>query len=83
MSAVTVRPDLALVVRARQLAGPRGAKIRQTAGLSQSELAGAVGVTPAAICRWEHEERKPRGVAAVRYAQVLNMLDGMSEGDSP
>ena len=67
--------DLALVMEAREAArSGRGERLRTAAGISQGELAAAIGVTPACISRWEAGDRRPRGVAAMAYAQLLRSL---------
>lgn len=67
--------DLGLVMEAREAArSGRGERLRIAAGISQGELAAAIGVTPAAVSRWEAGERRPRGDAAVAYAQLLRSL---------
>lgn len=67
--------DVALLIEARDAAASgRGARLRAAAGLSQAELAAAVGVTPACISRWEAGARRPRGGAAVAYGQLLHAL---------
>jgi transcriptional regulator with XRE-family HTH domain len=48
--------------------------IRVAAGISLSELAREIGVSPAAVCRWEANQRTPRGPAAVRYGEALDAL---------
>jgi transcriptional regulator with XRE-family HTH domain len=59
----------------RQLAASGKAKaIREHAGLSIREVAGAIDVSPSGIFRWENGERTPRGDAAVRYAKFLRQL---------
>ena len=67
--------DLPLLAEARAacLTG-KGKATRLAAGLSQGEIARAIGVTPATLSRWEAERRHPTGEAAVRYAQVLRAL---------
>jgi DNA-binding transcriptional regulator YiaG len=68
--------DLTPVVRARRaLKSGRAIEIRLAAGLSQSEIATALGVSQAAVCRWEAGERRPRGDAARRYGQLLDVLE--------
>jgi DNA-binding transcriptional regulator YiaG len=49
-------------------------RVRQGAGLSQSDLARAVRVTPATVCRWENRTRNPRGANALAYAEILERL---------
>lgn len=48
--------------------------IRRAAGLSLSEVAGAVGVTKAAVIRWERGESVPRERHAVAYGRLLEQL---------
>jgi transcriptional regulator with XRE-family HTH domain len=67
--------ELSLLIEGRAaVTSGRGTRIRETAGLSQSELARLVGVTPAAISRWEAGERTPSGESAVSYAKALRRL---------
>ena len=48
--------------------------IRETSGLSLSELAEAAGVHKSTIFRWETGVRRPRGAAAERYLRALEEL---------
>jgi transcriptional regulator with XRE-family HTH domain len=48
--------------------------LRQSSGLSEQDMATAIGVTPSAIGRWERGERIPRGPRAVDYARLLQRL---------
>lgn len=67
--------ELALIIEARDAArSGRAARLRRAAGVSQSELAAAVGVTPSAISRWESGRRYPRAEAAAAYARALRTL---------
>jgi DNA-binding transcriptional regulator YiaG len=67
--------ELGLLLEAREAArSGRGERLRVAAGLSQGEVAGAVGVTSACISRWEAGDRRPRGDAALAYAQLLREL---------
>lgn len=60
------------LIEARQLAASgAGRMIREAAGLSLAELGRAIDVDPSAIWRWEHGERSPTGVHAVRYRDFL------------
>ncbi len=52
----------------------RGRELRLLAGLSQAELAELVGVTPAAISRWEAGDRRPTGDRAIAYATALHRI---------
>lgn len=49
--------------------------IRVGAGLSQAEVAAALGVTQTAMSRWERGQRVPRGKAAQDYARLLQRLN--------
>jgi len=53
-------------------------QIRQAAGLSLAEVASSLGVSSAAVCRWEHGQRIPRGERAQRYGALLRLLAGAS-----
>ena len=67
--------ELSLLVEVRTaVASGRAARIRELAGLSQAELAELVGVTPAAISRWEAGERRPTGERALAYAKALRRV---------
>ena len=46
---------------------------RTKAGLSMQALAKAVGVSPAAICRYESGKRLPKLAIAKRIAKVLGI----------
>lgn len=48
--------------------------LRRRAGLSQQDLAAALGVNRATIARYELGERLPRGELFVRYARLLDVL---------
>lgn len=48
--------------------------IRERAGLSQGELARALGVSTATLSRWEARERIPRAEVAIRYGRILQAL---------
>jgi transcriptional regulator with XRE-family HTH domain len=48
--------------------------LREKAGLSQQEIANAVGVTRAAVGHWENGTRMPRGVLLDRYVDAIRAL---------
>jgi len=48
--------------------------IRKQAGLSQEELAQALGVDRASVSRYEHGGRFPRTEIAERYVTILDAL---------
>ena len=49
-------------------------RIRTDAGISQRELAGALGVDVMTLNRWERGLTQPRGEHAAAYASVLERL---------
>lgn len=49
-------------------------ELRTATGLTQQELADAVGVTRAAISQWEKGVRTPRGALLDRYVDALNAM---------
>lgn len=56
-----------------------GAKIRQLreqAGLTQKQLAEAVGVDQSAVARWENEENNPTAARIMQIADVLGCNPG-------
>lgn len=78
---VTMNERVGGVGHAERLAGVRdlthsgqARKIRQHANLTRAEVARAVGVDPSTVSRWESGERRPRGTAAIRYAELLRRL---------
>jgi transcriptional regulator with XRE-family HTH domain len=72
--AQTPEAVLSLVELRAAIASGRVREIRQKARLSQAELAKALGVTPAAVSRWESRQRQPKGEAAERLAHLLPLL---------
>lgn len=59
----------------RDLPGPdQRRELRETAALSQQDLADIVGVTRQAISHWESGIRTPRGVLLDRYVEALRTL---------
>ena len=72
---MTNADELQTLSRVRGLVANRTAKpIRLAARLSLSEVAQVVGVSSAAVCRWEAGDRQPRGEAGVRYGELLESL---------
>jgi DNA-binding transcriptional regulator YiaG len=64
-----------VLVEARTAArSGRAAQLRRAAGLSQAELAAAVGVTPSCVCRWEAGGRRPSGEVARAYVRALRLI---------
>lgn len=60
-------------VRAAASSG-RARQARKTAGITQAELAAALGVSQTTVALWETGRRRPRGEAALKYARVLRRL---------
>lgn len=50
-------------------------ELRENAGLSQQDIAEAVGVTRQAVGHWESGIRRPRGTALARYVEALAVLE--------
>jgi len=52
----------------------RRRSIRQSAKLTQAEVATAIGVDRVAVSRWERGESAPRGASFERYVTLLDRL---------
>lgn len=52
----------------------RARELRESAGLTQGEVARDCEVTQVAVLRWERGERRPRGRNALAYHRVLARL---------
>lgn len=46
--------------------------LRERVGLTQAEVAVAIGVDRTTVCRWETSDRTPRQPHLDRYAEVLD-----------
>jgi len=67
--------DLVHRVRAQRLPPPgRRRRLRRAAGLTQRELAAAVGVARITLARWEAGRFAPRGARRARYVDALARL---------
>jgi DNA-binding XRE family transcriptional regulator len=68
--------DLFVLVRARRRLPPPAARrqLREQCGMSQADAALFVGVTRAAIVRWETGAREPRAANLVKYLELLDRL---------
>jgi transcriptional regulator with XRE-family HTH domain len=63
------------VARVRELIrSGKARRIRLDARLSLTEVAAALGVSGAAVARWESLERLPRRDVALRYMDLLDQL---------
>jgi HTH-type transcriptional regulator/antitoxin MqsA len=57
------------------LPSPKNARqLRKAVGLSQADLADAIGVNRVTVSRWEAGERRPRGRRAAAYAAALRTM---------
>jgi transcriptional regulator with XRE-family HTH domain len=61
--------------RARTLPPPEVRRLLRTrSGITVRQLAAAIGVSPAAVSRWETGLRTPRGGALETYSAALDRL---------
>jgi transcriptional regulator with XRE-family HTH domain len=59
----------------RRLPDPQLRRVlRKSAGLSQGEIAAALGVTRSTVCRWEGGRREPRHRMLAAYVALLDRL---------
>lgn len=71
--------EAALLAWVRRIAKSGVARAtRIEAGLSLAETGRAVGVSGAAVCRWERGERSPSGEPAIRYGELMRRLSDAS-----
>lgn len=56
--------------------GERLRKLREIRGMSQSDLAKAIGCEPSAISHWETGEREPTLTNLLRLAEGLRLTPG-------
>lgn len=61
--------------RKRVRDGKTAREIRIRAGVTEENMAQALGVTQSTISRWEGGSRQPRGDAAIRWAHLLTELE--------
>jgi DNA-binding transcriptional regulator YiaG len=72
---VSQERDLLRLARVRELAASGEARrLRETRRVTQSEIARAIGVQPAAVSRWEAGTRRPAGMAGLAYEALLAAL---------
>ena len=69
-------PDVVSIIGIRSaLASGRVAELRKRVRLSQGEFARAIGVSPAAVSRWESGARLPRGESLEQLVRVVRLLE--------
>jgi DNA-binding transcriptional regulator YiaG len=75
---ITADPLAAALTRARERRRPpppaARRMIRERAGLTQGDIAGALGVTREAVSHWKRGARAPRPAVAGAYVAVLDRL---------
>ncbi|QIY95871.1 helix-turn-helix transcriptional regulator [Streptomyces sp. S1D4-11] len=74
MTATALRVRARLLLRQDLPAPAERRAIRQAAGLSQGELAEAIGVTRQAVSHWEAGTRTPKGALLDRYVAAIRTL---------
>jgi DNA-binding XRE family transcriptional regulator len=55
-------------------------KLREFQGLTQKQVAEALGVTPGAVSGWEKGRYEPRGDVRIQYAELLRLIKERHEG---
>jgi len=65
------------ISEARIIAPTIGRALRESAGLSLSDVARSVGVTRQCVWSWEAGISRPSGIRAERYLGVLKDLEGL------
>jgi transcriptional regulator with XRE-family HTH domain len=74
------------MTKPKETLGQRIQRLREKQGLSASELARRVDVTPTAVWNWENDNTQPRYLTLIRIAEVLGVsadfLETGSEIDS-
>jgi DNA-binding transcriptional regulator YiaG len=82
-SAETAEQDITSLVETRAaLANGHVRELRKRARLTQRELARALNVSPPTVSRWESQLRQPRGEAAQRLADIVRLLERLSDPES-
>lgn len=68
--------DVTQVARGRRaVVEGRLRRVREAAGLTQADIARAVGTTASAVSRWEAGRRRPRADAAERLGRILARIE--------
>jgi DNA-binding transcriptional regulator YiaG len=71
---MTVKQAIALAEVRELVASGEAAFRRRRSRLSEADVANAVGVTAAAVSRWENGQRFPTGAPALVYGRLLKEL---------
>lgn len=81
MAQITTSQLLALKTMRDWCASGKAKAVREANNLTVAEVANTVQVGHTAVSRWERGLRVPRGVAALRYANLLRVLDQATEAE--
>jgi DNA-binding transcriptional regulator YiaG len=71
---VTSKQVVELVTMRQLVANGEARQIRVDCRLSLAEMAAPIGVSAAAVSRWETGQRRPSGRPAIAYARLLVRL---------
>lgn len=71
---MTPEEVLKVAQRRRNLSPDLRRLLRERADLRQADIARALGVSAAAVSRWESGARRPRGEAGEAYLELLDRL---------
>lgn len=64
--------------------GERISELRKSAGLSQGELAGMLGITRQAVSKWENDLSSPDTIKLIQLSDVLNTeVEYLATGKKP
>jgi DNA-binding transcriptional regulator YiaG len=75
LSSGMAQAQILRLVRVRAAASSGEARrLREAAQLSISEVASVCGVDQSTVWRWERGTRSPRGLAALRYGDLIETL---------
>jgi len=80
---MNIEDALDLVKVRGDLRSGRARAIREAVGLSQAEIARAVGVERATVALWEQGRRIPHGDPALAYGRLLAELAARDAGTVP
>lgn len=86
MTSTSAEPDFNGVleeVQARRLPPPTARRrLRVSAGLTLRDIGAALDVAPLTVQRWETGRSRPRRDHALRYRELLERLEGITDAAS-